>query len=231
MRVHYLQHVSFEGLGSMLGYFNSPAYRLSATRLYAGESLPDVDDFDWLLVMGGPMGIYDHVEYPWLKPEKALIRAAIEAGKRVLGICLGAQLIADCLGATVTRNAHREIGWFPVRFSEQCRETPLGAILPQCITAFHWHGDTFALPRGAVLLGSSEACPNQGFILDNRVFGFQFHLETDPAAAARLLRHCSEDMEHDRFVQSATEIMAHPRYFSTINQLQESVLGAIASHS
>src|ERR1700758_1528507 len=114
MRVHWLQHADFEDPGTLLPWLAANGHVAHGSRLHAGEALPAMDDFDALIAMGGPMNIYDHARCPWLVAEKALIRAAIEHGKRVLGICLGAQLIADQLGGRVTRNQETEIGWFPV---------------------------------------------------------------------------------------------------------------------
>ena len=113
MRVHYLQHVPFEGIGSMEPFLIDGGHRVSSTRLYLRATLPPIDAFDWLIVMGGPMGVGDEGRYKWLAREKAFIKAVVESGKIVLGICLGAQLIAEALGAAVTKNRCREIGWFP----------------------------------------------------------------------------------------------------------------------
>ncbi|MCG8378009.1 MAG: type 1 glutamine amidotransferase, partial [Proteobacteria bacterium] len=112
MNIHFLQHVPFEGLGSIENYINEKSHHLSCSRLYLDQELPSVNDLDWLFVMGGPMGIYDEDQYPWLDREKKFIKQCIDSGKIVLGFCLGAQLIADVLGAKVYKNQYREIGWF-----------------------------------------------------------------------------------------------------------------------
>lgn len=114
MRIHYLQHVPFEGLGTMESYFLQRGHRLSSTHFYLEKPPPSVAEFDWLVVMGGPMGVYDEIKFPWLTEEKSFIGKSIKSGKIVLGICLGAQLIADVLGAGVFKNQYREIGWFPI---------------------------------------------------------------------------------------------------------------------
>jgi len=227
LRVHYLQHVSFEGLGSIESVLNDKGYQLSSIQLYKNEPLPSVDDFDWLIVMGGPMGIYDYDQYPWLSDEKRFIKAAIDADKIVLGICLGAQLIADVLGAKVYPNEHREIGWFNINRLPGVDETILANVLPEQVEVFHWHGDTFDIPEGAVSLAESEACPRQGFIFDNRVVAFQFHLEASVESAAALIEHCGDELDGSRYVQSENEMLSNVKRFDDINAVMSSVLSAL----
>jgi len=227
LRVHYLQHVSFEGLGSIESVLKDKGHQLSSTQLYKDESLPSVNDFDWLIVMGGPMGIYDYDQYPWLSDEKRFIKAVIDADKIVLGICLGAQLIADVLGAKVSPNEHREIGWFNINRLSGVDETILANAFPEQVEVFHWHGDTFDIPEGAVSLAESEACPRQGFIFDNRVVAFQFHLEVTTESAAALIEHCGDELDGSRYVQSENEMLANVKRFTVINRVMSSVLSAL----
>jgi GMP synthase-like glutamine amidotransferase len=224
MKIHYLQHVPFEGLGSMEPWLQARGHLVSGTRLYAGQTCPDVAEFDGLIVMGGPMGIYDEAQYPWLVHEKDFLREAIACNKPILGICLGAQLLADALGAKVTRNARREIGWFPIEADGALNNTVLAGVFPKTLEAFHWHGDTFALPEGALPVASSEACSNQGFIFDDRIFAFQFHLETTPAAARALVENCRDELAGSRYVQSEVEILGDEGRFAAINRVMDSVL-------
>ncbi|MCF7847614.1 MAG: type 1 glutamine amidotransferase [Kiritimatiellales bacterium] len=196
MKLHYLQHVTFEGLGIIEKWALDKGAAITCTRLFAGEKLPGIGTFDWLVIMGGPMGINGHDEHPWLGAEKEFIKEAIDSGKTVLGICLGAQLIADVLGAKVYPNAQKEIGWFPIHRSEDAPE-----LLPETIEAFHWHGDTFDLPEGAVRLASSKACRNQGFIYGDRVIGLQFHLETTEASMNALIENCGGELVDAPFIQ------------------------------
>src|SRR5581483_1717363 len=190
MRVHWLQHAEFEDLGCIAPWLAARGHAATQTRLYAGERLPAVGSFDWLIVMGGPMNIYEHERHPWLIDEKALIRAVLAANKRALGICLGAQLVADALGGPVTRNAQTEIGWFPVMLNAAGRASKVFAGFPQSFAAFHWHGDTFAIPPGYQGLMSSEACANQAYAsADGRVVGIQFHLEVTAANARIWFEH------------------------------------------
>ncbi len=224
MNIHYLQHVPFEGLGSMKSLLETGGHQLSSTHLYKGQPLPAVEKIDWLIVMGGPMGIQDEAEYPWLRQEKEFIQLAIASGKTVLGICLGAQLIAAALGAKVYRNRHREIGWFSIDRSPETDTTILSAAIPEQAEVFHWHGDTFDLPAGTKLLASSSACRYQGFILDNRVVGLQFHLETTPESAQTLIHHCRDELDDSRYVQSEKEMLSDPTKFSLINKIMANIL-------
>ncbi len=225
MKIHYLMHVPFEGLGSIETWALGNGHRLSATRLYDYEMIPEIGDFDWLVVMGGPMGIYDEEDYPWLKAEKILIRQAVQCGKVVIGICLGAQLIADILGAKVRRGKHREIGWFPVTTTPFARE--VFSELPGELTVFHWHGDTFDIPDGAERIAGSEGCENQAFVFNKRVFGFQFHLETTGESARALIENCGNELTEGPYIQSKEEILADPERFVGINGWMEKLLFAI----
>ncbi len=224
LRIHHLQHVAFEGLGSMEPVLREKAHKLTSTHFHSGQRPPAVSDFDWLIVMGGPMGVYDEQPFPWLLQEKALIRQAIDAGKVVLGICLGAQLIAEVLGAKIYKNHDKEIGWFPIERASESMATILGDVLPATLEVFHWHGDTFDIPRGAKLLASSEACRNQGFILDDRVVALQFHLETTPDTAAVLIENCRHELDASRYVQTETEMLSMPSRFTRINDVMRAVL-------
>lgn len=223
MQVHYLQHVPFEALGSMEDMLREAGHKIGRSRLFAGDPLPRPDETELLIVMGGPMGIYDEDQYPWLKAEKAFIKAVLDHGNRVLGICLGAQLLADVLGARVYPGEHREIGWFPVSRAGQT-DGPLQDLLPDEFQAFHWHGDTFDIPAGARLLGSSEACANQGFIVDDRVVALQFHLETTPDSAALLTEHCADELDGSTWVQSADTMLADHERFNALRPHMAAIL-------
>ena len=227
MRIHSLQHVPFEDIGSLLQDVQTQGHTLTTTHWYNGDSTPALDSFDVLIVMGGPMGVYDDDIYPWLPAEKELIANAIAAGKKVMGICLGAQLIACVLGAKVTRNAYREIGWFPLEINADTCNHPVAKTLAECKKVFHWHGDTFALPPQAQLIASSKACANQAYVIDNQVYGFQFHLETTEQSATALIQHCSEDLDNSRYVQSANEIMQDKKNFIAINKAMSGVFNLL----
>jgi GMP synthase (glutamine-hydrolysing) len=227
MRIHYLQHVPFEGLGSIAAWAERKGLLLSRTRLYAGEALPAQEEFEFLIVMGGPMGVYDEGEFPWLKEEKEFLLAAIRAEKAILGICLGAQLLAAVLGAVVKGNGQQEIGWFPVSHWPEIPET-IAALLPDGQRVFHWHGDTFAIPPGALPLYSSAACRNQAFLYGKRILGLQFHLETTPESLAGLIENCGADLVEAPWVQPVADMLGHGECFAGINRSMEAILDYLA---
>ena len=228
MRVHYLQHVPFEGLGSIGPWLHAHDASVRATKLYDGEALPEPHDFDWLIVMGGPMSVHDEHAYPWLAAEIRCIAAAIAASKTVLGICLGAQLIANALGQRVFANHEAEIGWFPVRPPDPPGGGPFAAAFSRPSEVFHWHGQTFDLPPGAVHLARSDACRNQAFCVGDRVLALQFHLETTPEGAKALVEHCGDELVAAPFVQTAVEILGEATRHERINASMEAVLEVLA---
>ncbi|MES2822867.1 MAG: gamma-glutamyl-gamma-aminobutyrate hydrolase family protein [Pseudomonadota bacterium] len=227
MRIHSLQHVAFEDTGSIYQDLIAQGHSLTTTHWYLGEQAPELNEFDVLIIMGGPMGVYDEDKYPWLAAEKTFISASIAAGKKILGICLGAQLIACVLGAKVTQNIHREIGWFPITINAAAHKNPIASILANCAEVFHWHGDTFALPEGATLLASSAACVNQVYVIDEQIYAFQFHLETTRASAIALIENCAEDLDNSNYVQTAEKILRDTDKFTAINQTMSRVLEKI----
>ncbi len=228
MRLHYFQHVPFEGLGSIEPWAMDMAHEITSTRLFAEDPFPNLDDIDLLIVMGGPMGIYDEDKYPWLPKEKKYIDQAIVNGKIILGICLGAQLIADVLGAKVYPNTYKEIGWFPIQRTPDTAETRIADFLPEQIDAFHWHGDMFDIPLGAVHIAKSAACENQGFVYDDQVIGLQFHLETIEQSAQDLIANCGDELTEGPFIQSPEAIMTEPSRFKKINILMSELLNHLA---
>lgn len=208
MRLHYLQHVPFENPGSILEWANLNSFEVTKTLMFQDEDLPEHDDYDWLVVMGGPMNIYDHKNYPWLVREKSFIKTAIDYGKLVIGLCLGGQLIADVIGGEVTKNSQLEIGWFPLHFKAQAKSASFFSFLPEEPTVFHWHGDTFSkLPENTELIANSDACENQAFVYNERVFGFQFHLETTEQIIDDLVVNCAHEMIPGPYVQSKNELL------------------------
>ncbi|MGA8180381.1 MAG: type 1 glutamine amidotransferase [Desulfobacterales bacterium] len=228
MRLHYFQHVPFEGLGSIESWAKDMAHEITSTRLFAKDPFPKLDDIDLLVIMGGPMGIYEEDKYPWLFKEKKYIDQAILNGKIVLGICLGAQLIADVLGAKVYPNTYKEIGWFPIQKTRDPAETRIADFLPEQTDAFHWHGDMFDIPLGAVHIAKSAACENQGFIYDDQVVALQFHLETIEQSARDLIANCEDDLTDGPFIQSPEAMLTEPSRFKKINGLMSELLNHLA---
>ena len=219
MRIHCLQHVPFEDPGSIADWIQSNGHALTCTRLYLGEILPDVNEVDWLIIMGGPMNVDETNRYPWLTAEKQFIKAATDNRLLVTGICLGAQLIASALGARVTRNPQQEIGWFPITRSDELANSPLARILPKEIEVFHWHGDTFDLPAGAIRIAASKACRNQGFVYRGRVIALQFHLETTENGIKQLIEHCGNEIVTAPYIQTAEAMLSGSDKLRTINNL------------
>ncbi len=226
MKVHYLQHVPYEGIGSIAEWARTRGHELSGSLLWTRPEeatgtdhsapsfadFPSPDSLDLLVVMGGPMNVYEDAEYPWLPAEKELIRACIARGKAVLGICLGAQLIAAAMGGEVTRAPYEEIGWYPVDLTEEGRRLAVFAHLPARFTTLQWHGDTFTIPDGAVHAASSEAVPNQVFTLDDgRVVGLQFHLEETRQSLSELVGAAGDYLPAGRPWVAPPESLLAPR--------------------
>lgn len=205
MEILCLQHVAFEGPARLETWLNSQGVTLRKV-LVSEQELPDPSGRHAVIVMGGPMNIYQHRDHPWLLEEKRFLRACIDQGIPLLGVCLGAQLLADTLGARVFQNTHREIGWLPVEPTPEIRR--LFPSLAGAPTVLHWHGDTFELPQGAIRVAASEACPEQGFYLPGVCLGLQFHVESTPDSVRSLLAHCADELTAAPYVQSAAEIEA-----------------------
>jgi len=207
MKILCLKHIAFEGPGSLALWALTRGHELEVTAVYQNQPLPGPETFDALLVMGGPMNIHEDATYPWLAKEKSYVRDAIAASKYVIGVCLGAQLIADALGATVSKGANTEIGWFPIRRSTDC---PDSLPLPDELGVLHWHGDTFEIPEGAQPIAFSLACENQGFLYQERVLALQCHLEMTPQSLALLIAASRNELVNARYIQDADRMLAEP---------------------
>ncbi|MFW5488452.1 MAG: type 1 glutamine amidotransferase [Desulfovibrio sp.] len=202
MRVNVLQHVPFENEALIGEWAKERGHDLSRTLCWEGGRELRPEDFDLLVIMGGPMSVTDADRYPFLLWEKQLIKMAVARGKKVLGICLGAQLIADALGGEVDRSSEREIGVFPVQLAPDARRASAMSGFPETFDAMHWHGDMVALPpRGAIVVASTPGCPVQGFSLGETCVGLQFHLECTPESIERLLENCADDLRPGTYVQ------------------------------
>jgi len=225
MRFYYFQHVPFETPANIEKWIRDKNFSIKGTHLYRNELFPDFSSFDVLIVMGGPMGVYDDMKYPFLAKEKVFIENAINLGKKVIGVCLGAQLIADVLGAKVYKNRYKEIGWFPVYKTTEANENTTFKDLPDEFIAFHWHGDTFDLPSESVRLAYNEATQNQAFQYKNLALGLQFHLETNPKSAEDLINNSLEEIkEKGKYIQSPEEILLKKDYFNQIEKYLYNVL-------
>ncbi|PKN39358.1 MAG: amidotransferase [Deltaproteobacteria bacterium HGW-Deltaproteobacteria-2] len=223
MHAHYLQHVPFEGLGSIEPWLKAAGHEITNTRLFESAEFPDLKKIDLLVIMGGPMSVNDENTFPWLVSEKQFICKAINSGNPVLGICLGAQLIASAMDARVYRNSEKEIGWFPIEGVASTDRSIFN--FPPSMKVFHWHGETFDLPSGAAHLAKSDGCENQAFQIGKSVIGLQFHLETTPKAAWEIVSHCRKELVPSKYIQTEEEILsATPERYKSINQLMGSVL-------
>jgi GMP synthase (glutamine-hydrolysing) len=176
LRVLVLQHIACEPPGAYEDVLRERGAELHRVELDEGEPLPDWRGHDAIVAMGGPMSANDEAELPWLASEKALIREAVSAGTPFLGVCLGAQLLAASLGARVYAGPRQEVGVLPVELTEEGAADPVLRELPREVLTLQWHGDTFDLPDGAVLLAGSPAYRHQAFRV-GRAYGVQFHLE------------------------------------------------------
>lgn len=217
MQIHFIQHVPFESPGFILEWAQDKGFNTSFTRMYEDGQFPPIAGIDWLVVMGGPMGVHDEEEFEWLNDEKQYIRRAIDAGKKVLGICLGSQLIANVLGAKVYRNGQKEIGWWPLTTIDP--HHPLTRNFPEQFNVFHWHGDTFDLPAGATHLFSTGACTNQGYLVGTKVAGLQFHMEVDENLVAQMVQHGKAELVEAPFIQENTTI-----FLNTLSMVPDSQL-------
>jgi len=228
MKLLVLQHVPFEGPAAIKSWAERHNHTVIHHCCTQNTAYPDPADIDCCIILGGPMSVND--QSPWMKPEIDFIKTCIKADKFMLGICLGAQLIATAMHAHVSKSPHLEIGWFAVELVSQNIKTEhwLGDVLPPKFTPLHWHGDTFAIPDGAVHWYQSHACKNQAFVANDRIIGLQFHLEFDAATALRVAQASASDLaDNNPAVQSLSEIMGDAAQFKEANQLMHRLLDAV----
>jgi GMP synthase (glutamine-hydrolysing) len=207
MRLHVFQHVPFEGPAEIARWAHERGHALSFTHWYAGDPAPDLAAIDGLIVLGGPMNIYEHRAFPWLVEEKKFLTQALAQGRPVVGVCLGAQLLADVLGGKVFQNPVREIGWWPIRWRTAARAAPGWDFLPETSTPLHWHGDTFSLPPSAQWLAETDDCAHQAFAWGRLALGLQFHLEVNAPSLGALIENCGHELTRGGpRVQSALQL-------------------------
>lgn len=223
MNVQVLQHASFEGIGNMAEWLVAQGANVQHSYLFSDPRLPRPSGVDLVIAMGGPMSVNDEDRHPWLGAEKRFLREAIDAGVPMLGVCLGAQLIACVLGARVYHNAIKEIGWFTVDAVGSTQEL---FRFPEKFTAFHWHGETFDLPSGAVRLAHTRTCENQAFQVGRRIIGLQFHLEVTCDGVQEMVNHGERELARGgAFVQTREAICeAAPDSYVAVKRLMHEVL-------
>lgn len=220
MRVLAFRHSPSEGLGSLEDAARSLGIECVCADLFRNSSAPvSVDEFDGLMLMGGPMSAND--DLPYLRKELEQIDRAVAQHKPVLGVCLGSQLIAKALGAKVYRNQVKEIGWAPVYWTESARADPLFTGLTAPETMFHWHGETFDLPPGAELLAWSDRCRHQTYRVQDNIYGLQFHLEVTPQM---ITEWCRQDAACGDLREVTTPIEPHENS-ARLAELSEMVFG------
>ncbi len=225
MNIHWIQHVPFEHLGAIEQWISGRGHTASVTRVHqSGYTFPSPEDFDALILMGGPMNGEDHINCPWLIKEKELVKDSICSGKKVLGICLGAQIIASALGSRIYTCRNKEVGFWPVQTNVVAHH-PLGDLFDDETMAFHWHGETFDLPLDAVRLISSDNCLNQAFAIGDTVFGLQCHFEMTPDGAKSLIDYCPADINAvGPFIESPDRMLGDERRFEEINKRMHRIL-------
>ncbi|HET7115080.1 MAG TPA: type 1 glutamine amidotransferase [Hanamia sp.] len=228
LRIHYFQHVPFESPGNIEVWCHENGHTLTSTKFYENPTLPALAEIDWLVIMGGPMGVYDEKKYNWLADEKQFIKEAIAARKTIIGICLGSQLLAEISGAKVYPNKYKEIGWFPVELSHDAMHNKLFAGINSPITVFHWHGDTFDLPENAVHLAHSEACRNQAFLYKKNVLGLQFHLEMTKDTLKEMLKTGKSELTKEKYIQSEEEIRSQEKFIENNKKVLFLILDRLA---
>jgi GMP synthase-like glutamine amidotransferase len=194
MKVLIVQHVECEGPGYLEDFLHEKLIEYEIAKMYEGEQLPD--DFDALIVLGGPMNVYEEERYPYLKGLNTTIKNFATGGGHYLGFCLGGQLLAKALGAKVRRNHTREIGNFEIGLTERGVKDPLFKGFKHTFPALEWHGDTFEIPERAIKLAESELCSNQAFRFKN-AYGLQFHLETTPEMLAEWVEVYADELNEE----------------------------------
>ena len=219
-----VQHVRFEGPGRIRPWLDDAGYHVQTVRLDLGDALPDPWAVDFVVIMGGPMSVHDTAVHPWLAAERAFVGQCLARGTRLLGVCLGAQIIAAAAGVRVYRHSEPEIGWFPIEAVPLPGDVEALAFPPRA-HVFHWHGETFDLPPGAIHLATSAVCRHQAFQLGRAVIGLQFHVETTPSLLEGLVEHAAADLVSAPHVQSAGALLATPpEHYAAIEPLLDAVL-------
>jgi GMP synthase (glutamine-hydrolysing) len=224
-----LQHTAIENLGTMEDVLRGHQIEFRYIETHIGKSVPaEMADQAGLIVMGGPMGVYEQASYPFLRDEMRLIESALARGRPVLGVCLGSQLLACVLGAEVKRGKRRELGWHALTLSDLTAEDPLFAGVKSPFWPFHWHGDVFSLPKQSVALAASKQTACQAFRYGENAYGLLFHLEVTQAQIAQMLGAFADELREAG--GTAAEINEQsPRHLPALEEIARKVFGRWAS--
>lgn len=206
MKILCITHASFEKPGAIATWAENKKHTLVEVAPYDGESLSDELNFDLLVIMGGPQSPLETDKYPYLSDEIAFARKAIKANKCVWGTCLGAQIIAEALGAKTLRSENKEIGMYPVEVLAEAKHDPVFSQFGNSFNAIHWHNDMPGIPEGGTLLAKSKGCSRQAFVWGDRVYGFQFHLEPTRELIEGMIENCPDDLKSGTYVRTKDEL-------------------------
>lgn len=229
LNIQCFMHVPFEGPGLITDWIKENGHHLSYTRFFENNPLPDPESVDMLVIMGGPMNVFDYHIHPWMQDEIEWVSTFIKEGKAVFGICLGAQIISTALGVEVYPGKDKEIGWYNLRFLPMLGDYKICKKLPPARKVFHWHGDTFHIPQGAVRIAESTLFPNQGYIYDKKVIALQFHLEVTMENVEQLLENCRDELVSGPYIQTEKEIQDPERFTDENRQLLFRILDYLAT--
>lgn len=229
MKMHVIKNAAYEGPEYIADWALARGHEVQIVPMHDNVDVPTVESFDWLVIMGGPMSVHDEKDCPWLIQEKALVESAIAQKKIVLGVCLGAQLIAQVLGARVYKNEYIERGWQTIKREPGALDSKCFRSIPEEFTAFVWHGDTFDLPKSAKLVSSGVACSNHAFEYGDRVVGLQYHLEVTSESIASIMDHGTYPRVQGPYVQTREQITSHMDNVKSLHGLMDSLLIQISN--
>jgi len=227
MHIHYFQHDHFEDLGFIGDWALKNNFTTSVTRFDLKQEFPSHNEYDWLVILGGKMGVYETDQYAWITPEIEFIKEAIHLGKIVIGICLGSQMVANALGAKVYKNTEPEMGFFPVTFNTDSSKDSIFKHFPVELSVMHMHFDIFDLPTGAICMSSSEVTPCQAFRFGENVFSLQFHFEVTEANAANFIQEITPEIVTGRLVQQPPKMLQNIGFCKSNNQVFAKMLDEI----
>ena len=227
MHIHYFQHDHFEDLGYIADWAAQHNFTTSVTRFDLKPEFPSHNEYDWLVILGGKMGVYETDQYAWITPEIEFINEAINLDKIVLGICLGSQMVAHALGAKVYKNTEPEMGFYPVTFNTDARKDVIFKHFPAELNAMHMHFDIFELPAGAISMAASEVTHCQAFRYGKSVFALQFHFEVTESNASTFIREVTPEIVPGRLVQQPHGMLQHITECRLNNLVFEKMLDGI----